>query len=130
MADRNVTVRSENTPSGVEEVSRPERYSRPPVDIFETEDSLTLVADLPGVEKDRLDIHLEKGILTISGRVMPTQGPEVLAREFSLIDYYRQFQVPSEIDADRVSADFKNGVLTLSMPKSEAAKPRRIEIRH
>jgi HSP20 family molecular chaperone IbpA len=130
MAERDISVRRESTPAGLEEVRRPENYLRPAVDIFESEDNLTLMADMPGVTKDHLDVHLEQGVLTLRGTIEAARSGELLFREFALVDYYRQFKLPQEIDPDKTSADFKNGVLTLTMPKSAAARPKRIEIRH
>jgi HSP20 family protein len=126
---KNITVRKETAPAEREEMRAPESFIRPAVDIFETEENLTLVADLPGVEKDQLDINLERGLLTLKGTVKRTGKGKSVFREFSLADYYRQFRLPDEIDAGKISAEFKNGVLTLTLPKPEAAKPRRIEIR-
>jgi HSP20 family molecular chaperone IbpA len=73
---------------------------------------------------------MERGVLTILGRIAIEPRGEPLFREFSLADYYRQFELPNEIDSEKTEAEFKNGVLTLTMPKSEAARPKRIEIRH
>lgn len=129
MAEKDVTVSRESEPAAREEVRAPGSYIRPAVDIFETEQSLTLVADMPGVARDSLDINLERGILTFQGKVSAESRGEPLFREFSLADYYRQFELPNELDAEKTEAEFKNGVLTLSMAKSEAARPRRIEIR-
>ena len=101
---------------------------RPPIDIFENEDGLTLKADLPGVSKDALNIGIDQGLLTIEAKAQSNLTGEQVLREFLPRNYYRQFQVPDEIDAENISADMDNGVLTLKLPKSEAAKPRRIEI--
>ena len=111
-----------------EETRAPERFLRPAVNITEEESGLVVTADLPGVSKKDLDIHLEKGILTINapvGREMP--GRPVYT-EFEWAPYYRQFQIPDGIDQARVRAEFDNGVLTLHLPKAEAAKPKRIEV--
>ncbi len=130
MAERDISVRKETTPAGREEMRAAESFLRPAVDIFETEENLTLVADMPGVDKEHLEINLERGLLTLKGSVERTGRGEGLFREFSLASYYRQFQLPDVVDTEKTSAEFKNGVLTLTMPKSAAAKPRRIEIRH
>jgi HSP20 family molecular chaperone IbpA len=130
MAEQDVTVRRETAPAGRQGMRGSENFIRPPVDIFETGENLVLMADLPGVDKEHLDVNLEGGILTIRGTVeMPMRG-EPLYREFAPGNYFRQFDLPEEIDAERVSAELKNGVLHLTMPKSESAKPRRIEIKH
>lgn len=130
MAERDISVRRETAPAGREEMRAAESYIRPTVDIFETDENITLVADMPGVEKEHLNVNLERGILTVQGTVKPVDRGERLFREFSLASYYRQFQLPDVVDSGKTTAEFKDGVLTLTMPKSEAAKPKRIEIRH
>ena len=129
MAEKGMVTR-EDTTLAREGVRAPDTYVRPAVDIYETEDHLTLVADLPGVAKEDLDINLERGILTIKGSVKGGAPGKAVFREFALGNYFRQFQLPDEIDTEKTSAELKKGVLTLTMPKSAAAKPRRIEIRH
>jgi len=104
-------------------------YIAPPVDIFETDDALTVVADLPGVDKDAVDIRVEDSILTIKGRANYSPQAEMLRQEFSLQGYYRQFQLSDEVDQDRISAECKNGVLTIMLPKAERSKPRQIKVR-
>jgi HSP20 family molecular chaperone IbpA len=130
MAEKGIITRQQTVPAGRENVRAPENYLRPAVDIFETEDNLTLVADLPGVDKERLNVNLERGVLTINGAVEPMKRGEGLFQEFSMANYYRQFQMSEDVNPDKATAEFRNGVLTLVLPKSEAAKPRRIEIRH
>lgn len=106
-------------------------YIRPAVDIFESEQNLILVADMPGVDKERLDVNFERGILTLKGEINASGRGEPLYREFSLgSSYYRQFELSDDFDTEKTSAEFKNGVLTLTLAKSETAKPKRIEIRH
>jgi HSP20 family molecular chaperone IbpA len=113
---------TERTRSGV--------YYRPRVDIVEGPEELTLYADMPGLSSDRIDIHFERGTLEIHGRV-PQRQPDDLSfvrREYGVGDFYRSFQVSEEIDSTRISADYKLGVLTLHLPKSVAAKPRKISV--
>jgi len=98
----------------------------PAVDIFETEEALTLVADLPGVGKENLQIGVEKDILTIEGPA--TIGGEAFYREFDAAGYYRRFQLPDNLDIGKIVAELKDGVLTVSLPKAAAARPRRIEV--
>jgi len=129
MAEKNMTIHKDTVPTGREELWANKNYLRPSVDIFETEEALTLVADMPGVDREHLDINLEKGILTLKGTAEPTGKGEKIFREFSLAGYYRQFQLSDLVDSAKTTAELKNGVLTLTMPKAEAAKPRRIEIR-
>ena len=129
MATRNVPVTHEGEERAGREQMR-KNTIRPAVDIFETDQGLTLLADLPGVKKEDLTIDIDKGILTIRGEGVEGAPGESIYREFSLGSYFRQFQLPDEIDAEKVKAEVHEGVLTLNMPKSEAAKPRRIEITH
>jgi len=112
-----------------EEISTPGRFLVPAVDIFESIESLHLVADMPGVEKSGLDISLEKGVLTINGKVESVVRGRAIIREYSSANYYRQFKLPDLLNGDKSIAELRNGVLTLTIPKSEAAKPKRIEIR-
>jgi HSP20 family protein len=104
-------------------------YIAPPVDIFENEDSLIVVADLPGVDKDGVDIRVEADILTIKGAAKYTQSATVLRQEFNLQNYYRQFQLSDEVDQSRISAESKNGVLTITLPKAEKSKPKQIKVK-
>jgi HSP20 family protein len=104
-------------------------YIAPPVDIFENEDSLIVVADLPGVEKEGVDIRVEDDILTIKGIAKYTQPATVLRQEFSLQNYFRQFQLSDEVDQSKISAESKNGVLTVTLPKAEKSKPKQIKVK-
>lgn len=130
MTAQDMVKHQDNSPAVREDTRSKERVLTPAVDIFETEDHLTLVADMPGVSKDGLDINLEKGVLTLNGTVKRHERGKALLREFSSANYYRQFRLSEHIDAEKSSAQLNNGVLTLTIPKAESAKPRRIEIRH
>lgn len=101
------------------------RAQRMPVDVFANDDGLILVADLPGVSPDALDVSFDKGMLTVAGTRSMAWHPE---EEGETIKYLRRFQVPDDIDGDQVSANLRHGVLTVRLPKAEAAKPRRITI--
>jgi HSP20 family protein len=104
-------------------------YIAPPVDIFETEESLTVVADLPGVDKNSVDIRVEDNVLTIKGRAEYQPQGTALREEFSIKGYYRQFQLSDGVDQEKISAESKNGVLTITIPKSEKLKPRQIPVK-
>jgi len=130
MTAQEIVKRQETTPSQREETRTLGRVMTPAVDIFESEDKITLVADMPGVNNDGLDISLEKGILTLNAEVSIESRGKALLREFSGANYYRQFKISEHIDADKTTAELKNGVLTLDIPKAESAKPKKIEIRH
>lgn len=102
----------------------------PPVDVIENGTGITLYADLPGVPKEKLGVHVEADTLTIEGEIsLPTpEGMEASHAEVSLPRYRRAFTLSKELDAGKVSAELKNGVLTLRIPKAEHAQPRRIAI--
>lgn len=119
----------EEAPTKGERV-RPGRVFLPAVDIFETPQALVLVADMPGVSGDGVILDLKENLLTIHGQVSPPPGEEtLLSREYAIGDYYREFQVGELIDKEKIEATVKNGVLTLTLPKAEKAKPRRIEVK-
>jgi HSP20 family molecular chaperone IbpA len=102
----------------------------PPTDVIEDDDGITLYADLPGVPKDKLNLQVEADTLTIEGELsldLP-EGMESSHAEVGLSRYRRVFTLSRELDADKVGAEFKDGVLKLRIPKAEHAQPRRIEI--
>ncbi len=102
----------------------------PRVDILETEHELTLFADMPGVAPDQLDIRYNDGQLSLHGQVTPRQtNTTYLRKEYEVGAFHRVFTVGETIDASRISAQMKSGVLILHLPKVERAKPRRIEVR-
>ena len=101
----------------------------PAVDIYENEDEILIYADMPGVVKDDISVDIDNGTLSISGvRKLSLKG-SVTYEEVSDVEYVRNFSVPQTIDVEKVEAELKNGVLRLHLPKSEAAKPRQIEIK-
>ncbi|HJV33638.1 Hsp20/alpha crystallin family protein [Geomonas sp.] len=105
-----------------------ERFIRPAVNIIEDEESLVLTADLPGTTKESVNLHIEKGILTISAPARHQLSGTFVHREFELDNYYRQFTIPESLDHEKARADYVNGILTIRIPKAEAAKPRRIAV--
>ena len=102
----------------------------PAVDVFEDATGITLLADLPGVPKDALHLQVEAETLTIEGDVTleVPEGMEATHAEVSLPRYRRVFTLSRELDTEHVSAEFRNGVLTLRIPKAEHAQPKRIEV--
>lgn len=102
----------------------------PDVDIFESDTALTLLADMPGVAADGVAIDLDDGVLTITGEVNPWEGSDEtdVMVEFEIGKYYRQFTLSEMIDQDRIEAKLENGVLRLTLPKAEKAKPRKITV--
>jgi HSP20 family molecular chaperone IbpA len=113
------------------ERTRSGRTYSPAVDIIEKPDELLLLADVPGAKADGIDIHYERGELTLTARVDERQ-PEVsnwVLREYGVGDFVRTFQVGEGIDAAKIKAEVTGGVLTLHLPKAEAAKTRRIAVK-
>ena len=103
----------------------------PPVDIYEDETGITLTADLPGVSKERLGVKVNGDILLIEGDVsIPApQDMELLYAEILASSYRRSFTLSRELDASKIEANLKDGVLKLRIPKAEEARPRKIEIK-
>jgi len=113
---------------GQEVTRETDRYALPPVDIYEEEDRLVVLADLPGVGKEGLSVRVEEGILTIEGRPTQEMAGNPMRREFGLIPFYRQFQVTEVVDPEKIRASLKHGVLRLDLPKAEKARPRQIPV--
>jgi HSP20 family protein len=120
--DRAEAARPEATRGGV--------FFTPRVDIVETDAELTLYAEVPGVKPDDVDLRYEKGELLLHARVPPRQRPATaLLQEYEEGDFYRAFTIHESIDAGRISAECRNGVLTVHLPKAEVVRPRQITVR-
>ena len=100
----------------------------PAVDILENENEIVVYADLPGVRREELSVHIDDGTLTLSGIRQPARPGAAQWEEFGDVEYRRRFAVPQAIDIQEVKAELRDGVLCLRLPKSAAAKPRSIEI--
>lgn len=109
--------------------ARVHRYT-PKVDILESDSDVRLFVEMPGVNAEGVDLRFEDGVLTIEGTVQPrqTQGTKYLHREYGTGNYFRRFEVSDGIQADSIAAEIKDGVLTVTLPKAEAARPRKIEV--
>ncbi len=131
MAEKTVPTMQTNGGAATrrEETRAEERYITPPVDIFETKEGLVVVADLPGVEPSALDVRVADGVLTLQARTRHVAPGTPIQREYELLNFFRQFELPEQVDADRISAELKHGVLALQLPKKEKAKPKQIEVR-
>jgi HSP20 family protein len=103
----------------------------PAVDIFELPDKLMLQADVPGATVNDIEIHYERGLLTIHAHVQPRneQPGNCLLREYGVGDFHRSFQIGEGIDSNGIEAEMSNGVLTLHLPKAEAARTRKIAVK-
>jgi HSP20 family protein len=112
------------------ESGRETEYVVPAVDIYETEKEYVLLADLPGVRPDGLDVHVERERLTIRGRPSVEDQPKAQYREFALREYYRSFTLAGEIDSEYIRAELRDGVLRLVLPKSSRAQVRRVPVTH
>jgi len=112
------------------EATVPARTFVPTADIFETEAALTVVMEMPGVDRSNVDISVEDGVLTVQGRLdfSKYEGMQPVYTEYNIGHYRRSFSLSNKINQDKIGAEMKDGVLTLSMPKAEEAKPRRIAV--
>ncbi len=130
MAEPTVPAAREETAAATRETTRTqEQYLPPAVDIFEDKEGLTVLADMPGVEVGGLDVRVENGVLTLQAKAKSNLPGEPYYREFYLVNFFRQFQLSDEVDVTNISAELKNGVLRLHLPKAEQAKPRRIPVK-
>ena len=113
-----------------QETTVPSRAFLPMTDIFETDQALTVVLEMPGVSKDNVDISVENDILTIEGRIdySKYEGLQPVYTEYNVGHYVRSFQISSKIEQSGISAELKDGVMTLVLPKAETAKPRKIKL--
>lgn len=104
----------------------------PPVDICEDKEGVTLYADIPGVARDGLNLHIDKDTLEISGKraLKSDKDTENNYTEMTENNYYRAFTIGEEIDRDKISAQLNNGVLKVLLPKAERAKPKKIDIKY
>lgn len=121
---------AKSTSNPVTEQPRPAPISfTPRVDVWETEHDFFVHADIPGVEPGNISLNFENGQLALLGKVNPVEvNPRSLLREYAVGDFHRTFAINEDIDASRISADYKNGVLTVKLPKREEIKPRKIAI--
>jgi len=129
MMDQELAVQNKQELTG-EETTRPGRHFHPDVDIYETRESVWLWADMPSVDGRQLSVNLADGMLTIESGVGVDdyKDLEPVYTEYDVGNYLRRFTVSSDIDVDRIQAHVTNGVLEVELPKTERAKPRRIEI--
>ena len=114
-----------------EETTIPARIFLPTADIYETQDALCVVLEMPGVAKEKVDIRVEEGVLKVEGRLdfSKYQGLQPLYTEYNVGNYSRSFRLSSKIDHNKIAADLKDGVLTLTLPKVEEAKPITIQVK-
>ncbi len=130
MVEKTVPTTQENGGKITKETTRSnQNYVIPPVDIYEEADRLVVIADLPGADRDHINVNVEDNVLTLEATTQADLSGDVVYREFEMVNFYRQFQLSEHVDVDKISANLNNGVLTLSLPKAEKAKPRQIEVK-
>jgi HSP20 family protein len=127
---QSLEVQAKKEVSGKGEKTTPAKYYVPPSDIYETEDALTVVMEIPGVAKDDVTVMLQNDILRVEGRIDFTKydGIEPVYTEYNVGHYARSFAVSAKIDQEQIKADLENGVLTLTLKKAKEALPRRIAV--
>jgi HSP20 family protein len=129
MAELTTTNQKDRVPDGSRESTRGGTMFTPRVDIIETDHELLVYADVPGVHPEDVDLRFENGELLLHGRVKPTESAtNPLLSEYEEGDFYRVFTVHESIDAQKISAECRNGVLTVHLPKVAAAQPRQITV--
>lgn len=117
-----------NAEKNVPDTREETRTLMPPVDIFETETGLVVVADLPGVDKDGIDVNVEKNVLTLKAKPAQKLSDNLARQEYQLLPFFRQFQLSETVDQAGISAEMKYGVLTIHLPKVKEQQPRKIAV--
>jgi HSP20 family molecular chaperone IbpA len=130
MSPQELQVQEKREVERQQESTVPARAFLPPTDIFESGDVLTIVMEMPGVDRKDVDVKVEDDILDVEGRLdfSKYEGMQPVYTEYNVGHYRRSFSLSSKIEQDRISAQMQDGVLTLLLPKAEEAKPRRISV--
>lgn len=125
-----LAVREKQELAQQEEKTIPGRYFIPAADIFETEEALTLMLEMPGVDKNNLDVQIDNDVLRVEGKIDYAAYKEVepVYTEYNVGHYARAFALPDKIDRQAISARVEDGVLTLTLPKAKETLPRRIAV--
>jgi HSP20 family molecular chaperone IbpA len=130
MSPQELQVQEKREVEKKQESTAPSRLFMPTADIFEADQALTVVLEMPGVEKNNVDIGVEAGVLTIEGQLdfSKYEGMQPVYTEYNVGHYRRSFELSNKIDQSKIAAEMKDGVLTITLPKVEEAKPRRISV--
>jgi HSP20 family protein len=130
MSPQELQVQQKREVDKKQESTAPARTFVPATDIYETEAALTIVMEMPGTSREDLDVSVEDGVLYVDGRVRfdKYEGLQPLYTEYNIGHYRRSFALTNKVDQSKISAEMKDGVLTLLLPKAEEAKPRRIAV--
>ena len=131
MREQELKVQHKQEVAQAGEATKPGKYFVPAVDIFETDQEVTVIAEMPGVTASGIEVTLEDDVLTIKGRKEAEEHPSarVLLQEYEPGNYQRRFTVAETIDQDKIKASLNNGLLKVVLPKTEPVKPRKIEVR-
>jgi HSP20 family molecular chaperone IbpA len=126
-----VQVQQKRELESKDESTIPARVFLPTADIYESNEALNVVLEMPGVDKNSVDIRVEDSVLKIEGRLdfSKYQGLQPLYTEYNVGHYSRSFRLSSKIDQNKIAAELNDGVLSLVLPKVEEAKPRTIEVK-
>lgn len=130
MANQELQVQGKREVEKKQESTIPARLFVPATDIFETEQALTVVMEMPGVDKGSVDVGVENDVLTVTGRIdfSKYEGLQPIYTEYNIGNYSRSFELSSKIEQGDIKAELKDGVMTLVLPKAEKAKARRIAV--
>jgi HSP20 family protein len=130
MVEQELQVQQKREIENKQESTIPARAFQPVTDIFETDQALTVMLEMPGVSKENVEINVENDILTISGQIdfSKYEGLQPLYTEYNIGNYSRSFQLSSKVEQDNIRAELRDGVITLALPKAEKAKPRKIVV--
>jgi HSP20 family protein len=130
MAAQELQVQGKRELEKKQETTAPARFFMPTGDIFEDANALTVVLEMPGVEKKNVDIKVEAGVLHVDGHLdfAKYEGMQPVYTEYNIGHYRRSFVLSNKIDPNRIGAEMRNGVLTITLPKAEEAKPRKISV--
>ncbi len=130
-AAQELQVQKKREVENKEETTIPARIFVPAADIYEREHNLMVILEMPGVEKKNVGVRVEDGVLNVEGRLdlAKYQGLQPLYTEYNIGHYARSFRLSSKIDQSKIAAEMKDGVLSLTLPKVEEAKPRTVQIR-
>jgi len=128
--EQELQVQQKREVDRAQEPTTPMRAFLPTTDIFENEDALTVVLEMPGVDKSNIDVDIENGTLTVEGRINFDKYKDMQPTysEYNVGPYRRSFRISNRVDQDKIKAEMRDGVMTLVLPKAEEAKPRRIEV--
>ncbi len=129
MTEKTVPIKREST--DLQATREDARYLIPAVDIFERENELVVICDVPGVDQTGVSVGVDENILTIEAKTLDREedASKEIHREYQLANYHRQFELSDVIDQEKITAELKHGVLTITLPKAEKAKPKKIDIR-